>query len=175
LPRKHESTKKRWFRVFVFSWLFVDVGLLESRRGRRDARSRPGCRGRADHHADRRRGCARSRSADAGELNRCDPCGTVEVDRYAPPEPTADAVDREIDAVRARFPSQAALEAALARSGIDERHLRETLRQDLRIRAYLGQRFNGTEDQRLALINEWVAGLRRRADVIDLYLPTPRN
>jgi hypothetical protein len=99
----------------------------------------------------------------------------AEVDRYAPPEPTADAVDREIDAVRARFPSQAALEAALARSGIDERHLRETLRQDLRIRAYLGQRFNGTEDQRLALINDWVAGLRRRADVIDLYLATPRN
>ena len=96
----------------------------------------------------------------------------AEVERYAPPEPTADAVDREVAAVRTRFVSQAALDAALARSGIDERHLRETLRQDLRIRAYLDQRFNGTEDRRQALIDEWLAGLRRRADVIDLYIAT---
>ena len=27
----------------------------------------------------------------------------AEVDRYAPPEPTADAVDREIERIRARF------------------------------------------------------------------------
>jgi len=95
----------------------------------------------------------------------------AEVERYAPPEPTTDAVDDEVATVRTRFASQAALDAALARSGIDERHLRETLRQDLRIRAYLGQRFNSTdEDRRQALIDEWLAGLRRRADVIDLYI-----
>jgi hypothetical protein len=93
-----------------------------------------------------------------------------EVERYAPPEPAADAVDRAFAAVRDRFPSAAALEATLARCGIDDRHLRETLRQDLRIRAYLEQRFSGTDARRQALIDEWVAGLRRRADVVDLYI-----
>ena len=94
----------------------------------------------------------------------------AEVDRYAPPEPPADAIDREVQRVRARFASQEAFDAALARSGIDDKHLRETARQDLRIRAYLDQRFTATE-RREALIAEWMAGLRRRGDVIDLYLP----
>jgi hypothetical protein len=94
----------------------------------------------------------------------------AEVERYAPPEPGADAVDREVQRVRERFPSQAALDAALARSGIDEKHLRETLRQDLRTRAYLDQRFPTAANRRQALIDEWMAGLRRRGDVIDVYL-----
>ena len=95
----------------------------------------------------------------------------AEVDRYAPPEPGAAAIDREIEGVRARFGSQAELDAALQRSGIDEKHLRETLRQDLRIRAYLDQRFAAAADRRNAMVEEWMAGLRRRGDVIDLYLP----
>jgi hypothetical protein len=65
----------------------------------------------------------------------------AEVDRYAPPEPTAEAVARELADVRATFSTRAAFDAALARSGIDENHLRETLRQNLRIRAYEDQRF----------------------------------
>ena len=97
----------------------------------------------------------------------------AEVDRYAPPEPTAEAVDREVERVRSGFPSQEALDAALARSGIDEKHLRETLRQDLRMRAYLDQRFTAASDRRQALVDEWMTGLRRRADVIDLYV-SPR-
>ena len=95
----------------------------------------------------------------------------TEVDRYAPPEPTAEAVDREVQRVRARFPSAEALEAALARSGIDEKHLRGTLRQELRMRAYLDQRFTAATDRREALLEDWMAGLRRRGDVIDLYVP----
>ena len=95
----------------------------------------------------------------------------AEVDRYAPPEPAPPVIERELAAVRDRFPSQAAFEAALARSGIDEKHVRETLRQDLRIRAYQEQRFSPADPRRQALIDEWVAGLRRRGDVIDLYLP----
>src|SRR4051812_17830066 len=94
----------------------------------------------------------------------------AEVDRYAPPEPTAEAVDREIARVRQRFPAGAAFDAALARSGIDEQHLRETLRQDLRMRAYLDQRFSANGERRATLIAEWMTGLRRRGDVIDLYL-----
>jgi hypothetical protein len=94
----------------------------------------------------------------------------AEVDRYAPAEPSAEAVDREVSRVRQRFPSSAAFDAALARSGIDEKHLRETLRQDLRMRAYLDQRFSVSPEQRVNAVNEWTAGLRRRGGVIDLYL-----
>jgi hypothetical protein len=94
----------------------------------------------------------------------------AEVDRYSPAEPTAQAVDRELERVRQRFPSQAAFESVLDRSGIDDTHLRETLRQDLRMRAYLDQRFSASPDQRLNAINDWMAGLRRRGGVVDLYL-----
>jgi len=94
----------------------------------------------------------------------------AEVDRYAPPEPSTDAVDREVQRVRERFPSPAALDAALARSGIDQRRLREMLRDDLRIRTYLDQRFATAADRREALVEEWLAGLRRRGDISDLYL-----
>ena len=99
----------------------------------------------------------------------------AEVDRYAPAEPTAEAVDREVQRVRQRLPSPAAFDATLARSGIDEKHLRETLRQDLRMRAYLDQRFSSAAERRVALVNEWMAGLRRRVGVIDLYLSGERR
>ena len=133
----------------------------------------------------------------------------AEVDRYAPPEPTADAVDRELDAIRARFPTAERFETALARSGRDAARLRETVRENLRIRAYEAQRFTAavptdddlgayyrahqdaftrdgrvlpfetaraavaervTAERSAALIDDWVSGLRRRADVINLYL-----
>jgi hypothetical protein len=94
----------------------------------------------------------------------------AEVERYAPPEPAAAAVDREVQRVRQRFASGPAFDAALARSGIDDTHLRETLRQDLRMRAYLDQRFSLAAERRTAVVDEWLAGLRRRGDVIDLYL-----
>ncbi len=93
----------------------------------------------------------------------------AEVDRYAPPEPTTAEVDREALRVRERFPSSDAFDAALGRSGIDEKHLRETLRQNLRIAAYLNQRFTA-QDRRQALVDEWMTGLRRRGDVTDLYV-----
>jgi SurA N-terminal domain len=99
----------------------------------------------------------------------------AEVERYAPPEPSAEAVDAELAAVRARFRSADAFNDTLTRSGIDEKHLRETLRQDLRIRAYEDQRFAAAGDRRPELIDEWIAALRRRGDVVDLYLPTTRN
>jgi hypothetical protein len=134
----------------------------------------------------------------------------AEVDRYAPPEPSAEAVDRAVQAVRLRFSTPAAFATALARVGMSDRYLRETLREDLRIRAYLDQRFtvvaptdddlgryyrdhpdvftrNGrvvpfdearqdvgqavVSDRRRALVDEWMAGLRRRAEIADLYLP----
>ena len=97
----------------------------------------------------------------------------VEVDRYSPPEPTAASIDQAAAEVRARFATGEAYEAELARCGIDEQHLRETLRQDLRIRAYLEQRFPAADPRRESLIEEWVASLRRRGDVVDLYVSSP--
>jgi len=94
----------------------------------------------------------------------------AEVDRYAPPEPSTADVDREVQAVRSRFPSPEAFEAVLSRSGIDVAHLRETLRENLRIRAYLDQRFSANGERRQQVVEEWITGLRRRADIIDLYL-----
>ena len=94
----------------------------------------------------------------------------AEVERYAPAEPSDDAVADELARVRARFASQPDLDDALARSGIDEKYLRETLRQNLRIRAYMEQRFAAAGDRRQEVVDQWLAGLRRRADVIDLYL-----
>jgi hypothetical protein len=93
----------------------------------------------------------------------------AEVERYAPPEPSAADVEQGVAAVRARFPNDGAFNAALARAGIDLQHLRETVRDDLRIRAYLEQRF-AMSDRRQQVIADWIAGLRRRADIIDLYV-----
>ena len=94
----------------------------------------------------------------------------TDVERYAPPEPTADEVDRAVQTVRDRFPSPGAFEAVLARSGIDLDRLRERLREDLRIQAYLDQRFAMSGDRRQKLIDDWMARLRRSVTVIDLYL-----
>ncbi len=94
----------------------------------------------------------------------------AEVDRYAPPEPDARAIDRGVASVRGRFPSPQAFATTLERSGIDENHVREIVRQDLRVVAYLNQRFATAGDRRTQLINDWMAGLRRRGDVIDMYL-----
>jgi len=94
----------------------------------------------------------------------------VEATRYAPPEPNDDAVERELAGVRGRFPSAAAFDAVLQRSGLTDAQLRATLRENLRIQAYIAQRFAGSEDaRRQMLIDEWVAGLRQRGDVVDLY------
>src|SRR4051794_3838501 len=66
----------------------------------------------------------------------------AEVDRYAPPEPSPEDVDAEVRTVQSRFASAEAFDAVLARSGIDVAHLRETMRENLRIRGYLAQRFS---------------------------------
>ena len=96
----------------------------------------------------------------------------VEVDRYAPPEPEAPEIDREVAGVRARFPSDKAFADVLARTGFDVNHVREVVRQDLRLRAYLDQRFTATDGdarRRQMLIDDWIVSLRRRTAVINLF------
>ncbi|HXE81606.1 MAG TPA: hypothetical protein VNK41_12695 [Vicinamibacterales bacterium] len=64
-----------------------------------------------------------------------------EVERYAPPEPDAAAVDARLEAIEAGFTSREAFERALRVSGMSEAGLRQWVRSDLRIAAYLDQRF----------------------------------
>jgi hypothetical protein len=65
----------------------------------------------------------------------------AEVDRYAPPEPPAASIDRDLQTVLARFSSRLVFDAALARAGWDEAHVRQMIRDNLRIREYEDRRF----------------------------------
>ena len=65
----------------------------------------------------------------------------AEVDRYVPPEPSADAIDRAAQQVRARFATASDYDSALARSGMGVERLHRLLRDELRIRTYLDERF----------------------------------
>ncbi len=95
----------------------------------------------------------------------------AEVDRYAPPEPEAAAVEREVESARARFADAQAFASALARAGMDEKYLRDLLRQNLRIRVYLDQRFAAqSPGDRDTLVNDWIATLRRRAAITEPQL-----
>ena len=137
----------------------------------------------------------------------------VEVDRYAPPDPTPEAIDARLNAIRARAADALALEITLGQVGMMWEHLRRYVRDSLRIESYLQQRFTAAiqpsddeiagyyrlhadaftrdgklmayaearnaaraaliEERRAALVRDWLAGLRRRAEVVDLYLARP--
>jgi peptidyl-prolyl cis-trans isomerase SurA len=64
-----------------------------------------------------------------------------EANRYQPPEPPPAEIQARLDAVRSRFRTQSAFEQALVQAGLSEEQLRLRLRDDLRIEAYLNQRF----------------------------------
>jgi hypothetical protein len=93
----------------------------------------------------------------------------TEVDRYAPPDPPVETIDRRMQSLRGKFPDARTYTAALTRSGIDEARLRQMVRDQIRIDSYLDQRF--TSDRRETLIAEWVGALRRRTGVTYLYVP----
>jgi hypothetical protein len=65
----------------------------------------------------------------------------IEVERYAPPEPTPAAVDEKLAAIRARFKDSLELEIVLTRYGLSGEELRRFVRDSLRIESYLLQRF----------------------------------
>ena len=64
-----------------------------------------------------------------------------EVQRYAPPEPAESAIEARVESVRQRFADAAALDRALEATGFSDVRLRAWVRDDLRIQAYLAQRF----------------------------------
>ena len=64
-----------------------------------------------------------------------------EVSRFAPPEPPQAVVDGRVATIEARAGSPAALQAILARGGFTPARVAAWVRDDLRIAAYLDQRF----------------------------------
>jgi hypothetical protein len=66
----------------------------------------------------------------------------AEVDRYAPPEPLAAYIEMRVEQLRLPFPSADAFAAVLKQTGLDETQLRRYVRDDLRIEAYVQQRFS---------------------------------
>lgn len=62
----------------------------------------------------------------------------LEVERFPPPEPAEVVIAQEVERMMARVGSLAAL---AARTGVDDRQVRQSARDTLRIRAYLDQRF----------------------------------
>jgi hypothetical protein len=66
----------------------------------------------------------------------------AEVARFAPPEPPADAIAREAASLTARAGS--GLDALARTTGLDERRIRDLARDNLRLAAYLNQRFGTT-------------------------------
>jgi parvulin-like peptidyl-prolyl isomerase len=95
-----------------------------------------------------------------------------EVERYQPPEPASEEIDKRVDAIRQRLGTADAFQKALASVGMTEAQLRSHIRDDLRSVTYINQRFGESDPAaRETLIAEWIGGLRRRADVTVLYLP----
>ena len=87
-----------------------------------------------------------------------------EVERYGPPEPTAEAIDQGVAQLRERLGGASQLDTALAQLGMTEDLLRTRIRDSQRIRAYLDQRFAPVtpapdDDRRRKAIAEWLAGL----------------
>ena len=68
-----------------------------------------------------------------------------EVDRYAPPEPDAEAMDRGVAAIVARR-GESSVDVLLRRFGLEPTFVREWVRNDLRIAQYLDQRFAGVTE-----------------------------
>ena len=85
-----------------------------------------------------------------------------EVNRFRQALPTRESVDQYLETVRARFADEDAFAAVLAAVGLDLEDLRQILRDDIRIEAYVSERLGG----RAELIEDWIAGLLRRAEIM---------
>ena len=102
-----------------------------------------------------------------------------EVDQYVVADPPAADVERRLAAVAARFRSGAELAAVLARVGYTMDDLRQVLRDNARRDAYVASRFGpggapAGDEQRAAMVAEWVAGLVAREPVARIRRPPGR-
>jgi hypothetical protein len=87
-----------------------------------------------------------------------------EIERYDPPEPEAALIEAGVAAARAVAGGEEGLQRVLRTGGFAEGRLRAWIRDDLRIDAYLQQRF-ALDERREDLIADWVIDLRRRSPV----------
>jgi hypothetical protein len=65
----------------------------------------------------------------------------TEVERYSAPDPERPLLDRRVGEIRAAFKSPSEYEQALARSAMSEERLRSLVADNIRIEAYVDQRF----------------------------------
>ena len=86
-----------------------------------------------------------------------------EVNRYVPASPLPERIEQDLAHVRARFADRAAFDDLLDAVGLDLEDLRQILRDDARIEAYLANRFG---EPQAAEVEDWIAGLERRAEVL---------
>lgn len=136
----------------------------------------------------------------------------IEVDRYAPAEPSTAEIDAQLQTVLKPYPDALAFEIVLGQVGWARDDVRRYLRDELRIERYLQQRFTATiqpsddelaayyrlhadeyirggvlapyaevreqvrnrfvSERRASLVREWLSGLRRRANIAQLYFGT---
>jgi hypothetical protein len=94
-----------------------------------------------------------------------------EVDRYQPPEPAPEEIEKRYNVVLQRVNGESNLQKIFADTGMTADQLRRWVRDDLRMETYFNQRFGTTDPSRARAIADWVTGLRRRADVTVLYVP----
>ena len=85
-----------------------------------------------------------------------------ELKRNSPAEPSPAAIDAQRQQWASTLGPGVDLATLLPRAGMTDAGLRNWLRDDLRITAYLDQRFPASGD-RAAVIAAWVAELRQRA------------
>jgi hypothetical protein len=108
-----------------------------------------------------------------------------EVRRVAPSDPADAALDARVARIRANFATADAFARTLELGGLDEAAVRSYAADDLRLSAYLDERFSSaslpteeevrqagesararlTAERRQALVNAWIADLRRRIDI----------
>ena len=89
----------------------------------------------------------------------------IEVDRFGPPEPEFARIDARVQAIDQRIGSGARLDAILRETGMTVDQLRLHVRDDLRIEAYIQQRFGATfqptEEEIVAYYSEHPAEFTR--------------
>jgi parvulin-like peptidyl-prolyl isomerase len=108
-----------------------------------------------------------------------------ELRRVSPPDPAPAAVDGQVAQIRAKFPAAADFARALESGGLDEAAVRSFAADEVRLSAYLNERFSAaaqpSEDEvrqagessreklfaerRQTLVNAWIAELRRRTEI----------
>ena len=89
----------------------------------------------------------------------------AEVERYVVDDPTAAEVTARFGEVVERVGGTSFFESLLPLVGLERSDVLQIVRDDLRIELYLAGRFPSS-DVRSDLVNEWIASLIARADVL---------